>query len=70
MQEEDDIILFTDKEDTIEVEDELLETNSIKEMNYDLKVAEQIFENERVIAPEKDGLLKRLTKCFFSRQSA
>ena len=26
--------------------------------------------NYRTYRPEKDGLLKRLTKCFFSRQSA
>ena len=69
LQEEDDFFIVTDEENTVE-DKNLSETNTIEEINHDQSFVEEITDDEKLIAPKKDGLLKRLTKCFFSRQSA
>ena len=55
-------------EDTAESSD----LNNTEELNLDKKVDEEIILTEKieVMVPKKDGLFKRLKKCFFSHQSA
>ena len=68
LQDDVDIIIFTKEEETIE-DMKLLEKNITEEINRDQKVAEEIFYDEKVTVPKKDGLFKRLTKCFFGHRS-
>ena len=53
-------------------ESKIQESNNTEENSPNKKVLEGNFYDDNIkdIIPEKDGLLKRLTKCFFSRQSA
>ena len=53
-------------------ESKIQESNNTEENSPNKKLLEGNFYDDNIkdIIPEKDGLLKRLTKCFFSRQSA
>jgi len=54
------------------IERKVQESNITEENNQSQKDMEENFYDDNIkdIIPEKEGLLKRLTKCFFSRQSA
>lgn len=69
LQDDNAVLIFTKEEETSE-DMKILEKNVTEEIYHDQKVVEEIFNDEKVTLPKKDGLMKRLTKCFFGRQSA